>query len=58
MVLVSGGSKVTDEELYERTKACMKAGVTGFIFGRNMWQRKMPDALKSTAKMQGIMQQF
>lgn len=58
LVLVSGGSKVSDAELYERTKTCMKAGVTGFIFGRNMWQRKYPDALRSTAKMQEIMKSF
>ena len=46
LVLVSGGAKQGDDSLLEMVRASLKAGVTGFIFGRNLWQRKYPDALK------------
>ncbi|MEW5700729.1 MAG: fructose-bisphosphate aldolase [Candidatus Zixiibacteriota bacterium] len=45
MVLFSGGSKLGDKDLLEKVEICMKAGGTGLIFGRNMWQRKWDDAL-------------
>ncbi|MEI6156757.1 MAG: fructose-bisphosphate aldolase [Atribacterota bacterium] len=44
-VLVSGGSKLSDQDLLDKVKASMEAGVDGLIFGRNMWQRKYDDAL-------------
>lgn len=47
-VIVSGGSKVSDEELMLRNEFCLKAGVTGFVYGRNMWQRPFEKALKIT----------
>ena len=46
LVLVSGGAKKGDEDLLETVHLSLKAGVTGFIFGRNLWQRRYPDALK------------
>jgi class I fructose-bisphosphate aldolase len=36
----------------------MEAGVTGLIFGRNMWQRKFEDALKLTEKIKRIMSEY
>lgn len=46
LVLVSGGAKKGDEDVLNTVRLSLKAGVTGFIFGRNLWQRKYPDALK------------
>src|SRR3989338_218508 len=40
LTLMSGGSKRTDAELFDDVKVALEAGVTGFIFGRNMWQRR------------------
>jgi class I fructose-bisphosphate aldolase len=57
-VLVSGGSKISDEDLLDKVKASMEAGVTGLIFGRNMWQRKFEDALKLTEKIKRIMSEY
>ena len=45
LVLVSGGAKQGDEDLLHTVERSLKAGVTGFIFGRNLWQRKFPQAL-------------
>jgi class I fructose-bisphosphate aldolase len=55
MVLVSGGSKVDDKELLGKAKAAISAGATGLIFGRNMWQRSMEDALALTGRLKEIM---
>ncbi len=54
-VLVSGGSRTGDQELLQKAQAAMAAGATGLIFGRNMWQRTMDDALKLTGRIKEIM---
>ncbi|MDR7521370.1 MAG: fructose-bisphosphate aldolase [Armatimonadota bacterium] len=54
-VLFSGGSKIGDEDLLDKARLVMEAGATGLIFGRNMWQRPMPDALRLTAEIKRIM---
>ncbi len=53
--LVSGGSKLTDEQLLSKVKISMEAGCTGLIFGRNMWQRERKEALEMTKKVKEIM---
>jgi class I fructose-bisphosphate aldolase len=58
LVLVSGGSKISDEDLLEKVKLSMEAGVTGLIFGRNMWQRKLDETLKLTEKIKRIMSEY
>jgi len=55
MVLISGGSKMGDDDLLEKAKLCLDAGVVGLIFGRNMWQRKMDDALAVTKRIKEVM---
>lgn len=57
-VLVSGGGKMNDEELIEKARECMDAGCSGVIFGRNMWQRKMDEALEMSAKLFDLLQQY
>ena len=55
LVLFSGGSKLGDDDLIAKAQLCMEAGATGLIFGRNMWQRPMADALAMTARIKGMM---
>ena len=55
MVLFSGGSKESDEDLLHKAKAAMDNGATGLIFGRNMWQREHSDALKITGQIKKLM---
>ncbi len=57
-VLVSGGGKVSDEDLLNKAKACLEAGVDGLIFGRNMWQRKYQDALRITKEIREMMRKY
>ena len=55
MVLFSGGSKVSDEDLLLKARICMEAGATGLIIGRNMWQRPFDDGLRITEKVKEIL---
>jgi class I fructose-bisphosphate aldolase len=58
LVLFSGGSKVGDEDLLEKGRLVMEAGATGLIFGRNMWQRPMDDALVVTRKVKEMFEDY
>jgi len=55
MVLFSGGSKLSDEDLLHKARMCMEGGATGLIFGRNMWQRPYEDGLAMSARMMELM---
>ena len=58
LVLFSGGSKVSDEDLLGKAELAMAHGATGLIFGRNMWQRPLDDALQMTERLKEIMKRF
>ncbi|MDT8368052.1 MAG: hypothetical protein RQ745_02505 [Longimicrobiales bacterium] len=51
LVLFSGGSKLSDADLLEKARTSMNAGAVGLIFGRNMWQRPMDEALEMTQRV-------
>jgi class I fructose-bisphosphate aldolase len=53
-VLFSGGSKMGDEDLLDKARLVMEAGATGLIFGRNMWQRPMAEALRLTGEIKRL----
>ncbi|MHB1551835.1 MAG: class I fructose-bisphosphate aldolase [Vulcanimicrobiaceae bacterium] len=55
LVLVSGGSKMGDDDTIHKAKIAMEAGCVGLIFGRNMWQRRWDDALTMAARMHALM---
>ena len=57
LTLMSGGAKRSDEELFDDVKTALEAGVTGFIFGRNMWQRRFGEALGVAAKITKMTQE-
>lgn len=57
-VLVSGGSKISDEDLLAKASASMRAGATGLIFGRNMWQRPREQALQITKRVKEVLAEF
>ena len=58
LVLVSGGTLVSDEDLLEKVRVGMEAGTAGIIFGRNMWQRPHEEALEVTEKVKEILREF
>ena len=50
-VIFAGGEMVSDEDLLEKAKLCIRAGGSGFIFGRNIWQRPIDKALDIARKI-------
>ncbi|GAC1360162.1 MAG: class I fructose-bisphosphate aldolase [Vulcanimicrobiaceae bacterium] len=58
LVLVSGGSKMGDDDTLHKAKLAMEAGCVGLIFGRNMWQRKWDDGLSMAGKMHDVMKRY
>ena len=55
MVLFSGGSRISDEDLLLKARICIEGGATGLIFGRNMWQRPFEEGLATTQKVKEIL---
>jgi len=51
-VLVSGGSKIGDDDLIAKARVSMEAGALGLIFGRNFWQRPFDQALAISERVQ------
>jgi class I fructose-bisphosphate aldolase len=58
LVLLSGGSKMGDDDLLRKVRVAMDAGVTGLIFGRNLWQRKWDDSLAVTARIHEMLKAY
>ena len=54
IVIVSGGSKISDEALLIKIENSLKAGASGIIFGRNIWQRPHDAALEIVKKIKEI----
>lgn len=44
-VLVRGGGKVSDDELFKRTETIMKTGAKGIVYGRNVIQHPNPSGM-------------
>lgn len=53
-VIFAGGEFVTDKDLLQKAEVCIKAGASGLIFGRNIWQRPLKDAVEMTGKIKEI----
>jgi class I fructose-bisphosphate aldolase len=51
LVVLSGGSKISDAQVLEQTRLVMKAGGSGVIYGRNIWQRKPAAAKKMVTQI-------
>lgn len=58
MVLFSGGSKISDDDLMNKAETVMEQGATGLIFGRNMWQRPFDEALEMTARIKDLLKKY
>ncbi|MDQ6932685.1 MAG: fructose-bisphosphate aldolase [Candidatus Eremiobacteraeota bacterium] len=55
LVLVSGGSKISDDDMLHKAQIAMEAGCVGLIFGRNMWQRHWQDAMTMAARIHDVL---
>ena len=55
LVIMSGGEQIGDDVLLTRVEVSLAAGATGFIFGRNIWQRPHADALRIVGQIKDRM---
>jgi class I fructose-bisphosphate aldolase len=55
LVVLSGGSKISDDQLLNQTRYIMEAGGQGVIYGRNVWQRPHTEALEIIDQIKEIM---
>ncbi len=55
LVLFSGGSKISDDDLISRAKTCIDVGANGLIFGRNLWQREWNEAVKISKRLRELL---
>lgn len=58
LVIISGGSKIGDEDLLQKADMSMAAGATGLIFGRNIWQRRWDDAVAITQRIREVLGRY
>jgi class I fructose-bisphosphate aldolase len=58
LVLISGGSKASDESMLDKARESMQAGATGLIFGRNVWQRPHDDSLRFADALRKILDEY
>lgn len=56
-VLVSGGARRDEEDVLAKARLSMRAGATGIIFGRNIWQRPYREALALSERIREIMRE-
>jgi len=55
LVVLSGGSKIDDDQLLQQTRFIMEAGGSGVIYGRNVWQREWSAAQEIIEQIKEIM---
>ncbi len=54
-VLVSGGARQDEADVIDKALMAMRAGATGIIFGRNIWQRPFPEALELSRQLRNLL---
>ena len=55
LVVLSGGSRIEDEQLLQQTRFLMEAGGSGVIYGRNVWQREWSEALEIVGQIKEML---
>jgi class I fructose-bisphosphate aldolase len=58
LVLVSGGSRASDEAMLDKARRSMEAGATGLIFGRNIWQRQHDESMRFASALRAILEDY
>jgi class I fructose-bisphosphate aldolase len=55
LVVLSGGSRIDDDELLRQTRYIMEAGGSGVIYGRNVWQRGHSEAMEIIEQIKEVL---
>ena len=56
-LLVAGGAREDEEDVIGKARIAIRAGATGVIFGRNMWQRPYSEALALAGRVREALQE-
>ena len=55
LVVLSGGSRIDDDQLLGQTRMIMEAGGSGVIYGRNVWQREHSEAIEIVDQIKEVL---
>ncbi|AHH97532.1 class I fructose-bisphosphate aldolase [Kutzneria viridogrisea] len=55
LLLVSGGERAGDQAMLDKARASIRAGATGLIFGRNVWQRGLAESLRFVERLHDVL---
>ncbi len=58
LVIFSGGEMADEGDVIGKARNGMEAGGTGVIFGRNLWQRPMGEALKLAGEIHTMLKEY
>lgn len=58
LVIFAGGEKGSHDAMMAKARACLEAGASGLIFGRNIWQRPHAEALAATQDIHRLLKDF
>jgi class I fructose-bisphosphate aldolase len=58
LLLVSGGSRQSDDAMITKAEESMAAGATGLIFGRNVWQREHDESLRFVTRLRDVLAKY
>jgi class I fructose-bisphosphate aldolase len=58
LVIIAGGTKAGDDEMLRKAQESMRAGATGLIFGRNVWQREHAASLDFVRRLRDVLEEF
>ena len=57
-LILSGGDKITEEQLKAKVRAAMEAEADGLVIGRNVFLRKFDDAVKVVNELMKILDEY
>ena len=58
LVIFSGGEKMGEDDVVAKARHGMDAGGAGVIFGRNLWQRPMDEAVKLASEISDMLKDY
>ena len=57
-VLIAGGEKKDYNEMIKEAEACLRAGVTGFVIGRNIFMREKEEAISLAKELKELIKRY
>lgn len=58
LVIFAGGERGAGESALGKAQMCLKAGASGLIFGRNVWQRPYGEALEMAHSIHQLLERY